>query len=121
MYLCLPFHKGNVSVAQVGPSANGCSVFLIAGRAEVYLMTDRQGRAITGNRYQAEHTSVERVIPPLEVDALSSEPVQSLLGRSCDTTTVIGSAYSLITQMQGGMSCVAPRAAPNRPSKKDRY
>lgn len=68
-----------------------------------------------GSRYQDERTSVERAIPPPEVDALSSEPVQSLLGRSFDTTTVIDSVYSLTTQMQGGTPCPARRAAPNRP------
>lgn len=114
-YLCLRFHKGKVPVAEAGPSANGWSVFLVAGRTKVCLIIDRQGGAIIGSRYQDGHTSVERVIPPPETHALSSEPVQSLLGSSFDTTTVIVSVYSLITQMQGGTPCPARRAAPNRP------
>jgi hypothetical protein len=78
-------------------------------------MMHRQREAIFGNRRRQEHTSVDRVIPPPETDALSSEPVQSRLGRSLETTTVICSLYSLTTRIHGGTPWLARKTAPNIP------
>jgi len=108
-------------VAEALPSAGDRRVFLVAGRAKVCLMTGHWIGAMIGTKNQEERTSVERVIPPPEADALSSEPVQSRLGRSLDTTTVICSVYSLTTQMQGGMPCPARRKPPNIPWIEDKH
>lgn len=59
--------------------------------------------------------SIDSVAPPLVADAFSSEPVQNRPSQTLDTTTVICSVYSFVTQMQGtirGLLVTLPRRIP---------